>query len=467
MGAVHAKGGSEKPSNQFPFPTPEGGTFDVKLDHIPARVDIVNLDGLKRTKDDYVTSTIESIFKVTNFEELVYKTTEVQRQLERLGCFRRVGILIDTNKAPGASPDSYEITFMATELGRFVGSVNTIVGANDGSLVFGIKMPNLLGRGDRISVDHSIGSRESRNTSLSYTKPIPGPWNVELSASLIHQRLKNILSNYGMSNSGGILDLKFETAQGVKHSMQWEGGWRVLEASSRKTSMAVREQSGDSFKSALRHILSVDHRDSTIFPTSGVLLKLVQEYAGLGGDVAYVKHDSDLQVNFPLPFDMVLQGGFRLGVLRPLDTKMRTHNIHDLFFLGGPCGPQTLRGFEMKSVGSRSGKDCLGGQAYWSSALHLYAPLPFGFGAGSFGDYFRSHLFVNAGNITDHSFNTEDFAESFQSLLTNFRASCGIGLTFRIGESARVELNYCWPLRFCKGDRLVRGVQFGVGLEFL
>jgi len=87
--------------------------------------------------------------------------------------------------------------------------------------------------------------------------------------------------------------------------MQFEGCWRQLEAAGRQTSYAVREQSGHSFKSALRHILTVDHRDRPIFPNSGVLLKFVQEYAGVGGDVAYVKHDSEIQANIPLPFDLV------------------------------------------------------------------------------------------------------------------------------------------------------------------
>jgi outer membrane protein assembly factor BamA len=56
--------------------------------------------------------------------------------------------------------------------------------------------------------------------------------------------------------------------------------------------------------------MTVDHRDQLIFPTSGVLLKLVQEYAGLGGDIAYVKHDSELQVNIPLPFELVRESQF-------------------------------------------------------------------------------------------------------------------------------------------------------------
>ncbi len=46
-------------------------------------------------------------------------------------------------------------------------------------------------------------------------------------------------------------------------------------------------------------------------------------------------------------------------------------------------------------------------QAYWSSALHLYAPLPFNAGKGTWGDYFKTHAFINAGNITDSSLNSK------------------------------------------------------------
>ncbi len=61
----------------------------------------------------------------------------------------------------------------------------------------------------------------------------------------------------------------------------------------------------------------------------------------------------------------------------------------------------------MKSLGSRSGNDALGGKAYWASALHLYSPLPFNLGRGGFGEFFRLHFFINAGNLSDSSFNSK------------------------------------------------------------
>lgn len=43
--------------------------------------------------------------------------------------------------------------------------------------------------------------------------------------------------------------------------------------------------------------------------------------------------------------------------------------------------------------------DYLGGEGYWAGGLHLYTPLPFRPGRGGFGDLFRTHFFLNAGNL--------------------------------------------------------------------
>lgn len=43
--------------------------------------------------------------------------------------------------------------------------------------------------------------------------------------------------------------------------------------------------------------------------------------------------------------------------------------------------------------------DYLGGDAYWAGGLHLYTPLPFRSTRGGFADLFRTHFFLNAGNL--------------------------------------------------------------------
>jgi outer membrane protein insertion porin family len=139
--------------------------------------------------------------------------------------------------------------------------------------------------------------------------------------------------------------------------------------------------------------------------------------------------------------------------------------LADKFFLGGPMN---LRGFEMRGVGYSSDGNSLGGTAYWATGLHLYAPLPFRPGRGGFGDLFRTHFFVNCGNIGDFEISlAENARRNFEEATQNLRLSYGLGLAFKLGNVARIELNYCIPVKSQRGDRPAPGLQLGVGVNFL
>jgi outer membrane protein insertion porin family len=64
-------------------------------------------------------------------------------------------------------------------VGRFVGGINTMIGANEGSVIFGCRLPNLVGRGERINTEYSIGSNSNKSTMVSFLKPLGGSWNAE------------------------------------------------------------------------------------------------------------------------------------------------------------------------------------------------------------------------------------------------------------------------------------------------
>lgn len=56
--------------------------------------------------------------------------------------------------------------------------------------------------------------------------------------------------------------------------------------------------------------------------------------------------------------------------------------------------------------------DYLGGEAYWAGGLHLYTPLPFRPGKGGFGDLFRTHFFLNAGNLCNLNYGEYEGSEN-------------------------------------------------------
>jgi len=297
---------------------------------------------------------------------------------------------------------------------------------------------------------------------LAATKPLLGWKHASINAAIYQQGNDFPWSGFRQIDKGTLLDFWFESAPKVRHTVRWEGIWREMACLDRSTAFQIREQAGHTIKSSVKHILSVDKRDSPILPNRGILFKLQQEFAGLGGDIGFIKHELELQANVPIINDFVLQGALQGGILHA-SSPTKGYSICDRFFLGGPM---TLRGFNHRGVGPQADGCSLGAKAFWSSALHFYMPLPFRPGEGGIGDLFRTHLFVNAGNIGDFSFG-EDYHENLTMLLDGIRLAYGIGIVLRIGQVARFELNYCVPVKVQKTDRIIHGLQFGVGVSFL
>ncbi|XP_076450152.1 sorting and assembly machinery component 50 homolog [Babylonia areolata] len=452
MGAVHAK--TPEPAAMQP---PKDD--DIEFEKIPAKVERVVVEGVGRTKDDIIIKEVRPILEASTFLEMVQRSHEVKMRMEKLGLFKRIGIFIDTFRE-SSSVDSYEVTFEVREFRPVSGGINTLIGNNDASLLFGLKLPNLLGRGEKMNVEYTHGTKQTRGYSVMFSKPVNANPDILLSGGIYQYHGSYPWSGYKETDSGLDLDLTFPSFLG-SHSLRWDGVWRDLRALSRTTSFAVREQAGHSLKSSLKHVFVRDQRDDSILPSTGSLLRLSQEYAGLGGNVEFSKQELELQFNKSFFWDTVLQLSLAGGVMRPLHMKDDIR-INDRFFLGGPL---TLRGFNMKGVGPHSDGNALGAEAYWVCAAHIYTPMPFRPGRGGFGDLFRTHLFINAGNLGNINFN--NLLGSAREMGQNLRWACGGGVVLRLGRVARMELNYVFPMALQQGDSANPGLQFGIGLSFL
>lgn len=466
MGTVHAKAHSTDldkiPANtgydMFPEEDVQPEKPTVKLDEVKARVDKVHVDGLSRTKDDIVRHTIADLFEATNFEDVMIRAQKVRGKLDSMGCFKNIGIYIDVSSGPNATPEGLEVTFQVNELGRVVGGINTSIGDNEGSLVVGMKMPNVYGRGESVQTEYSMGYNKNSNFSVRLAKPLPlKTFSPTVSTSVFQQNHQMPWSGYKTLDRGVLLDIAFKTSEATKHNLQWESLIRDTSLMSRSVSFKVRESCGPRMKSALRHIVSVDHRDDGIFPTRGSLLQFTSEVAGLGGNVAFLKNELAGQANVKIGPDVVVQASGQFGVLHDLyGTDMTEH-----FYLGGPL---SLRGFKQRGVGPQNEGNATGGRLYWATGLHVFAPLPFRPGAGGIGELFRSHFFVNAGSLAAPA---ENISTMLESMAGSARVSCGAGVAVRVGNVARFELNYCVPLIAMPSDVTARGLQFGIGVNFL
>ncbi|XP_071477072.1 sorting and assembly machinery component 50 homolog B-like [Diadema antillarum] len=471
MGQIHAKEMSKADGGDPLLPPPPVEETDDDHEHRrvfdgnnPVVVDRVHVDGLHRTKDDLVVGQLKGVFTAKTFKEVIQRSAEAKMKLEGLGVFKSVGVYIDTSKRPNASKQGLDVTFNVRETRRIAGSAHTAVGNNEGSLVLGAKFPNTFGRAENLVAEYSRGTKHSSGFNVTFAKPIGSKFDKRFRSSVFKTSADFAPSSYREIGRGVTVDFAFPSVLGLQEA-QWEGVWRELSCLTRTASFDTRQQSGHSLKSSVKHTLARDTRDEKIYPSRGYLLKLSQELAGYtGGDVKFWKEQLQLQLNKSLLFNCVLSCGLMAGVMKGLEgTETR---INDRFFLGGPT---TVRGFNIHGLGPHSQGDSQGGEAFWAGAIHLYTPLPFiPSGKGGFGDLFRTHFFVNAGNLT--TLNTDNifaWEDHLQRLRQDFRWGYGAGLVLRIGSIARLELNYCVPKSAQASDSISQGIQFGVGVNFL
>ncbi len=159
------------------------------------------------------------------------------------------------------------------------------------------------------------------------------------------------------------------------------------------------EQLGDRVTSSVGYSLVYDTLNSRIRPTSGERIVLNQDFAGLGGDVRYLRTRLSGQKHWRLFGDsgFVLSASAEGGYIHSFEDSPGPGRdpvrLTDRFFLGDP----QIRGFDIRGIGPRvirqpydltTGElvskkdqildDPIGGRAYYLGRLELQVPVPAG-----------------------------------------------------------------------------------------
>uniref|UniRef100_A0A8C6P355 Sorting and assembly machinery component 50 homolog, like n=1 Tax=Nothobranchius furzeri TaxID=105023 RepID=A0A8C6P355_NOTFU len=440
MGTVHAKSldplpmhGRDlgvHPDDLIEPPEQEQESKQEILENKDVVVQHVNIEGLGRTKEDLLGYEISDVFHAKSLIDVMKRAHVARLRLLRLGIFKDVEVLIDTSEGTDALPNGLDVTFEVTEIKRLTGSYNTMVGNNEGSMVLGLKLPNMFGRAEKLTFQFSYGTKET-SYGLSFFKPQPGFFERNLTLNLYKVTGQFPWSSLKETDRGVSAELNFPLGV-TSHTLKWEGVWRELGCLARSASFAVREEIKTTFcllcfRGALFRINQVSEQKAHTPASDAHFYKV-------------------LRLNIRAT---VLSASLWGGMLYPI--KGQPSCIADRFYLGGPT---SVRGFGMYSIGPQSEGDYLGGEAYWAGGLHLYTPLPFRPGKGGFGDLFRTHFFLNAGNLCNLNYGEGPQAH-LQKLAECIRWSYGAGIVLRLGNIARLELNYCVPMGVQSGDRYI------------
>lgn len=200
-----------------------------------------------------------------------------------------------------------------------------------------------------------------------------------------------------------------------------------------------------------------DTRDNVIMPTKGVKIEPGVELAGtfLGGDVSLIKTEIGAKWYHKL-FEVpnwgphVLSVGVEAGMVDSLDSKQVP--IFDRYFIGGPGGAASLRGFAFRGVGPVDPKvrEQIGGELQVVTSTEYEFPIV--------GRFIRGVGFVDAGSIGRYVGSLEDW-----------RVSTGIGLRLTFPQLGYIPIDLDWgvPLQYSNTDeKQTFSFNIGGGLRF-
>src|SRR3984885_11148513 len=163
-----------------------------------------------------------------------------------------------------------------------------------------------------------------------------------------------------------------------------------------QASLPVRAElaNGSTLTSLVGYGLTYNTLDNNKTPTNGLMLTFGQDFAGVGGDVAYVRTAVDFHTYYEVVPDLIgtlhLQAGNMFGL------EGQGVRLLDDFKMG----PNLVRGFAPAGLGPRditpgTSNDAIGGTNYWGASLEFQ--YPFYFLPKDSG--FRGAVFVDSGSV--------------------------------------------------------------------
>jgi len=316
---------------------------------------------------------------------------------------------------------------------------------------------NLLGRGQFLKLLFSLSS-VTQNFDLSFTEPYFLDKNIAVGfdAFKVSQEGNNSNSNlaYDSNRIGGTLRASYPITEYLKHNIRYTYRDVDIDNIDPAASLFIQNQQGRYATSMVGHTLTYDKRDNSFEPTEGHYLQFTQDFAGIGGDAQFIRHEVKGATYHPLYKDDVVlkvaaRGGHTTGWG---DEDVR---ITDRFFVGG----RLLRGFDSEGVGPRdvNTNDPLGGNIYGVGTAEVAFPIGLPEELG-----FKGSVFVEGGTLYD----TDDKGTALNPIYddNSFRASVGAGITWK-SPIGPMRIDYAYPIEKQPYDEEER-VRFSFGARF-
>jgi outer membrane protein insertion porin family len=484
-------------------------------------IERINVRGNTRTRD-YVIRREFDLAEGDAYNRALVDRAE--RRLKNLDFFKTVKVTTE----PGSSSDRVIVVVDLEEKSTGDFSISGGYSTTDGALgEVSVSERNFLGRGLFAKASVQYG-QYARGYSLSFVEPYLLDYRVALGLDFFQrEQLSNSYISYNTKTLGFSPRLGFQLREDLALQLRYSvyqqeislpaaysncnnltpgtgfntpgsinaqaGTLTAVDPANSATwgcyadgesSLPVRRElaNGKTLTSALGYTLNYNTLDNNKNPTDGLFLEFKQDYAGVGGDVTYLKTTIDAKYYTPLVADIVGLLRVQGGMLNKVGDDIR---MLDHFQMG----PNLVRGFAQNGIGPRdisyvalgSYGDALGGTKYWGASAELQ--MPFWFLPKEVG--IKGAVYADAGGLWDYQGPTSWAATGEVNAAGCVKASATsvgncAGMTYDDGNVVRssVGVGLIWqspfgPLRFDYAVPITKGAydrvqqfKFGGGTSF-
>jgi outer membrane protein insertion porin family len=416
-------------------------------------VNNVSITGNTRTEDSVIRRQIE-LAPGDAYNEAAVKRS--QDNLENLGYFKKKDITI--KPVPTSQPDEVNLDVALAEQANGQFSLGGGYSTDLGALVnIGLSENDFLGTGIDTSIS-ALLAQKGTQFNLGVTNPYFLGRNLIAGFDLFRTDTANTTSYVFAERSiGGDIRLGFRYNQHVSQAFTYTISTRDIYNIATGASLYILNEAGQSSLSQLGTTLTFDYRNDRLDPTSGGLLALSGDLAGLGGTAKYIRLQARGSYYIPLKRVFgskawVLEFDGHVGDL--VDILGYHSLIADRFFLGG----DSLLGFQTGGAGPHDTLygDSLGGKFIWTQDTVLHFPLPVSPDLGVSG-----FAFTDIGSLSGVSPITVNGKQL--GLYDNAapRISAGVGVAWNT-PFGLIDLSFAQPIKKYKYDQIEQfRVSFG------
>ena len=366
-------------------------------------VERIEVRGNTRTRD-YVVRREFDLAEGDAFNRVLVDRAE--RRLKRLGYFSDVRIFTE----PGSSDDRVIVVVNLVE--QPTGEFSFGVGYSSGDGAVGdvsLTERNFLGRGYNMRVSLGAGT-SSRSFEFGFTDPYFLGRRISAGVTVFRRTNdENSFRSYDFDTTGGGVTFGFP----ITEDFTVQTGYRVelqeISVDGDKcdgvggddVSLAICDADPETLVSSVFYSLIYDSLDSRADPHEGIFAKFTQDFAGVGGDVRFLRTTGSASYYREILPDrdvvglVKVHGGHIFGIGQDV-------RLLDSFFKGG----ETIRGFATSGFGPRDvgPDDALGGNIYAAGTAEVQFPLPvFPRELG-----FNGAVFADAGTLFDTDYTAAD-----------------------------------------------------------